>query len=205
MKRVPQAESRFPVVFGDPEEARQYAARHVRLARRMADRFIMRLRALGFEQGRILDAGAGPGEAALRLADAFPEARVTGLDLSEPFLAMARDRAEREGVASRVSFVKGDVQSMPFEADSFEAVVSLNTLHVVDDPVAMLNECERVLTPGGTLLVADVRRSRLGWLEPIFRTGYTAAEVRELAARSDLPPCRVRGGLMFLYLEAGGG
>jgi len=152
VKRVPQAESRFPVLFGDRAEAEQYAARHARLARKMADRFIRRLR-------------------------------------------------ERAGVAARVSFVEGDVQSMPLEDDSFDAVVSVGTLHVVDDPVAMLDECARVLTPDGTLLAADVRRSCLGWLDPIFRTGYTADEVRRLVARSALRPCRVRAGLMFLHLE----
>jgi ubiquinone/menaquinone biosynthesis C-methylase UbiE len=205
VKRIPQAESRFPVVFSDPEEARQYAARHAGLARKMADRFVKRLRALGFEQGRILDAGAGPGDGALRLAAAFPDAKVVGLDLSDPFLTMARESAGRQGVAARISFVKGDVQSMPLEDDSFDAVVSLDTLHVVDDPVAMLNECERILKPDGILMVVDVRRSFLGWLDPIFHTGYTAAEVRRLAARSDLRPCKVSSGLMFLHVEAGGG
>jgi len=202
VKRVPQAESRFPVVLDAVAEAEEYATRHARLARKMADRFARRLRKLGFGGGHILDAGAGPGEVAVQLAAAFPGAEVVGLDLSEPFLAMGRERAEQQGVAARVSFVKGDVQSMPFDADSFDAVVSLDTLHVVADPVAMLDECERVLAPGGLLLVSDVRRSWLAWLDPIFRTGYTPGEVRELAGRSDLRPCRVRGGPMFLDLEA---
>ena len=48
---------------------------------------------------------------------------------------------------------------MPFEDDSFDVVVSVNTFHVVDDPVAMLNEIERILKPEGILGLSCIKRS----------------------------------------------
>lgn len=75
---------------------------------------------------------------------------------------------------------------MPFENESFDAVISLNVLHVVDDPIAMLNEIERVLAPDGIAFISDIRRSWLGLLMPILKTAYSPGEVAQLLQRSRL-------------------
>ena len=181
MKRSP------PEYFQDAEQARSYAQssakRSINIAREV---FVKWLQQQGFSEGRILEVGCGSGEVAIELAIQFPKAKVTGLDLSEPMLEMARASAENAGLSDRVLFKKGDTQSMPFEDKSFDAIVSLNTFHVVKDPVLMVNEIERVLAPDGCLMVTDIRRSWLGLFMPILKTAYTSTEAREVLSRSRL-------------------
>ena len=185
MKRVPDL---FPRILEDPALARRYAESSARRNKAIAKRFIDMLRETGFEKARILDAGCGGGDVLIKLEQACPEAKMVGIDLSEPLLDMARAAAERAGVAGRVSFQTGDVQAMPFEDGSFDVVISLNMLHYVDDPVAMLNEIERVLAPQGVLGLGALKRSWLAPLMPAMKMAYTAAEARELLQRSKLRP-----------------
>jgi ubiquinone/menaquinone biosynthesis C-methylase UbiE len=65
-------------------------------------------------------------------------------------------------------------------------VINVQMLHIVGDPVAMLDELERVLAPGGFLFLADIRRSWLGLLDKVFRTGLTVDEAAALIRRSRL-------------------
>jgi len=203
MKRTPFAESRYAAAFAGIEGARRYDARHGRRARRAGQRLAKSLSELGLAAGRILDAGSAGGHTAIALAEALPAAKVVGLDLCGPLLELARANAEAAGLSGRVSFAVGDVQAMPLEAASFDAVLSIDTLHVVGEPVAMLDECERVLTSDGTLLLRNIRRSWLGRLDAVFRTAYTTREVRELLARSRLRPWKLRSGPVSLSIEAG--
>ena len=195
MKRSPFP---YPRVFDDPEMAREYAVAHANYGKRWGLTHASELLKHGFRKGRILDVGTGSGEGSIALARAFPEARVVGVDLSEPLLEMARSAARDEGLSDRVSFEKGDAESLPLEDDSFDAVVSLSTLHVVENPVAMLNEIERGLASGGWFSVVTLRRSWLGLLEAAIKSSFTPAEVRDLAARSSLRPWKVRAGILWL-------
>jgi ubiquinone/menaquinone biosynthesis C-methylase UbiE len=203
MKRTLFGDTRYAAIFRDAARAERYDAHHGKRARKLGQRLAALLREAGVRGGRVLDAGAGGGHAAVAIAEAMPEANVVGVDLCEPLLQIARDNAKRACVADRVSFVAGDVQKMPFEDDRFEAVVSIDTLHCVDDPVAMVDECERVLAPGGTLLVHNIRRCWAGWLDGVFRTAYTAAEIEQILRRSRLRPWRLTVGFAALRLEAG--
>jgi ubiquinone/menaquinone biosynthesis C-methylase UbiE len=85
-----------------------------------------------------------------------------------------------------VRFERADVQSLPFGDDAFEAVINANMVHLVPAPAAMLNEIERVLKPGGKLLITDLRRSWLGLVEAEIRSALTVNEVEELLCRTNL-------------------
>jgi ubiquinone/menaquinone biosynthesis C-methylase UbiE len=56
----------------------------------------------------------------------------------------------------------------------------------VEDPVAMLDEMERVLTPAGLLFMADIRRSWVGLFDKVFKSGLTVEEAGALVRRSKL-------------------
>lgn len=73
---------------------------------------------------RIVDVGTGTGRAALLFARGG--AHVTGVDASEEMLAVARRRAERDGVT--VTFQQGDAHALPFHERSFDVAVSLRVL-----------------------------------------------------------------------------
>lgn len=203
MQRVPFEQMNLIRIFDDTKAARKYARNHGALAHKLGRRFTRTLKESGFEAGRILDAGCGPGGTVLELAAAFPKAEAVGADLSAPLLEMAQANAEAGSMTGRVSFVHGDVQALPFADGSFDVVVSVNVLHVVSDPVAMLKECRRVLSADGLMLHATLRRSLLGRFVPIFRTAYTKGELEALAQEAGLSGWRVRPGLMWLWLRAG--
>jgi SAM-dependent methyltransferase len=94
-------------------------------------------------RARILDAGCGSGRNMVELAR---HGTVTGIELAEASVALARERGMGEVIA-------GSVLEMPFEADSFDLAVSLDVIEHLEDDLAALRELRRVVAPGGSLLV----------------------------------------------------
>lgn len=101
----------------------------------------------------VLDIGSGPGLLARELADEVgPTGSVVGLDLSPPMLEMGRRRcADRPWVR----FEAGDALQLPFEAASFDAVVTTQVYEYVEDIAGALAEVARVLRPGGLVGILD--------------------------------------------------
>jgi SAM-dependent methyltransferase len=99
-------------------------------------------RALPTTPARILEIGSGTGDGTAALMNVFPDARITGADLSE---AMVKAASEAHPT---VDYKVADASSLPFEAGSFDLVAQLNC------PV-YAKEIKRVLAPGGHVLVAS--------------------------------------------------
>jgi len=99
---------------------------------------------------RALDVCCGTGDLAFALARRG--ARVTGLDFTEPMLAVARQRAAREGA---VEFLQGDALKLPFAAAAFDVVTVGYGLRNLASWEAGLDEMVRVARPGARLLVLD--------------------------------------------------
>jgi len=101
---------------------------------------------------RVLDCGAGTGSTAMLAASkAGSEGRVTLFDVSEQMLAEAKAKGERAGLVDRLEFRIGDMVRLPFEDDSFDAVLSSYSICPLYDPVKGALEMLRVLKPGGLL------------------------------------------------------
>lgn len=92
---------------------------------------------------RILDAGCGSGR---NMVDLSRHGPVTGVELSETSVEIARGRGVGEVLA-------GSVLEMPFDADSFDLAVSLDVIEHLEDDLAALRELRRTVAPGGLLLV----------------------------------------------------
>jgi SAM-dependent methyltransferase len=104
------------------------------------------------EGERVLDVGCGNGAISLGAATAVgPSGRVTGLDVSAPMLALARKRAEEQGI--HVDFVQDDAQTASFDR-SFDVVVSRFGVMFFDDPKAAFANLARATRPGGRLRFA---------------------------------------------------
>ncbi len=172
------------------------------MAEGFGDEYGRKLARWGFTRGRILDAGCGSGATVLRLAGLFPEAELVGIDLSELLLTVAREETAGTGNEPRIRFEKADVQAIPSGDDAFDVIISANMAHLVDDAVAMMNELERVLAPGGFLLVVDLRRSWLGLVEREIRSAFTMPEVHDLLARSRVRPGDIHSGLLWWRFES---
>ena len=185
-------------VFEDIEVARRYDREAGVWARYVSKSFVSVVKRWGVSSGRVLDVGTGTGMLAIEFAKGIPTVEVVGLDLSDVALELARDNAQRSRVSSRVSFEKGDAEDMPFEDDTFDLVISGNTLHLLKNPVRMFNEIQRVLKPGGRFLVSDFRRSWLGILTEHVRSAYSAEEVRDLLRQSELQDWKVKDSFFWL-------
>ncbi len=92
---------------------------------------------------RMLDAGCGSGRNMVELAR---YGTVTGIEISETSVALARGRDVGEVVA-------GSVLEMPFAQDSFDLAVSLDVIEHLEDDLAALRELRRTVAPGGALLI----------------------------------------------------
>jgi ubiquinone/menaquinone biosynthesis C-methylase UbiE len=185
-------------VFEDIEVARRYD-KEIRTWLLYTSRSILSaVKRWGISSGKALDIGTGTGWLSIGFAQGLPGVHVVGLDLSDVVLELARENAQKSGVSSRVSFEKGDAQDMPFEDDTFDLVISSNTLHLLKNPVRMFDEIQRVLKPDGRFLISDFRRSWLGILTEHFRASYSPEEVRELLRQSKLQNWQVKDSFFWL-------
>jgi ubiquinone/menaquinone biosynthesis C-methylase UbiE len=166
--------------------AAEYARKHRKIAEKFGREVAEKLTLRDFEGARILDVGCGFGATAIVLAQALPRCEVLGIDLSDPLLELAIGAAQDASLGGRVTFEKADVQQIPYGDNSFDAVINVQMLHIVEDPVAMLDEMERVLTPAGLLFMADIRRSWVGLFDKVFKSGLTVEEAGALVRRSKL-------------------
>jgi len=194
IKRQPLKET----VFEDEESVRRYAQGISYWMPRLARSFAAIIKKWGMSGGRALDLGSGTGILAMELAKAFPAFEFVGLDLSEAAVQVARDQAAESEVAARVSFEQGDAEDMPFDDGSFDLVVSSNTLHLLNDPIRMFDEVQRVLSPTGRFIISDFRRSWWGALTQHIRAAYTPQEIRDLLRKPTLENWVVQDGLLWL-------
>lgn len=102
---------------------------------------------------QILDVGCGIGGSSLYLADKFG-ASAAGITLSPVQANRATERAAAAGLSDRASFQVADALAMPFADQSFDLVWSLESGEHMPDKQQFLQECYRVLKPGGTFLMA---------------------------------------------------
>jgi ubiquinone/menaquinone biosynthesis C-methylase UbiE len=128
--------------------------------------FELALDGVGGSPSRVLDLGTGTGAAAFVVARRFPEAQVTGADLSNEMLAEARRKTPDE-LAGRVRFEQADAERLPYPDGSFELVSLANM-------IPFFAELARVTAPNGAVVFSfsagpetpiyvppDVLRSRL--------------------------------------------
>jgi ubiquinone/menaquinone biosynthesis C-methylase UbiE len=107
----------------------------------------------------ICDLGAGTGNFTLALADSFPEASYTHLDMDEKMNAYARHKYEQVGL-SNVRIVEEQIQRAQFEAQSFDLVVCVNALNTAPPQLQVLSMIHKWLKPGGHLFLIDFGREQ---------------------------------------------
>ena len=116
----------------------------------------------------VLDAGCGRGVVLTAVAKRVPRGKVIGIDdwrkveQSGNTPAATTRNVELEGVADRVELVTGDLRALPWPPAHFDLVVSALALHsnTPEQRDQALGELVRVLKPGATLVLADIRRAR---------------------------------------------
>ena len=112
---------------------------------------------------KILEVGFGTGHCLVSLAGAVgPNGGVIGVDISDGMLAIARARLENEGLSDRVELHLGDAARLDFiESGTLDGVFMSFTLELFDNPEIprVLQECHRILKPGGRLAVVSMTKT----------------------------------------------
>lgn len=102
---------------------------------------------------RVLEVGSGRGGGASYLSRYKSPQEYVGLDLSDPGIEFCNSYHTVENLR----FVKGDAEDLPFEDDSFDAVVNVESSRCYPNIMSFFSEVRRVLRPGGSFLLTDMR------------------------------------------------
>jgi ubiquinone/menaquinone biosynthesis C-methylase UbiE len=131
---------RFPVDAGSDTPWHTLLKRHLDVPRDVRDRLL-------------LEIGSGRGGLATWLAEHASQPRaVVAADFAASAVRMGRDHADETGVA-RLTWEVADIQTLPHADESFDTVISCETIEHVPDPGTAVRELARVLKQGGRLLL----------------------------------------------------
>jgi SAM-dependent methyltransferase len=163
------------------------------------------LELLGDLNGRtVLDIGCGDGTFAIELAKRGGV--VVGVDSSPAMLEAARTLARQQD--ADIEFHVAAAEQLPFRAEQFDIVTAITILCFIEDATPVFREIERVLCPGGRLVIGELgkwstwamaRRIR-AWLgSRLWQQGYfrTAGRLRRLASHAGLVVQQVRGAIYY--------
>jgi ubiquinone/menaquinone biosynthesis C-methylase UbiE len=102
----------------------------------------------------VLDVACGSGRAVIAMAEAFPNSRFAGIDLSAEAIAAGRAEISRRRVRN-ASLIHGDAGDLWLD-DSFHLVTAFDAIHDQSRPARVLDRIRAALRPGGVLLIQDV-------------------------------------------------
>lgn len=119
---------------------------------------------------RVLDLGCGTGTLTRMLKHRYPTASITGLDIDPAILAIAQHKAG----SLPIHWTRAAATKLPLPSDSYDRILTSLTLHHLKtaDKQRALDECYRVLRPGGQLHVVDFGPPRSAYarvIAPIMR------------------------------------
>ncbi|HTQ33973.1 MAG TPA: class I SAM-dependent methyltransferase [Stellaceae bacterium] len=140
----------------------------------------------GVRQARLVDIACGTGAFLAEVKQNYPRLSVTGVDLSLPYLALAKRRLS---AWSRAALIEGNAESLPFADASVDIVTSIYLFHELPRRArkAVAGEIRRVLKPGGRFIYVDSLQTgdesdydaMLDWFPIAFHEPYYASYLRE--------------------------
>lgn len=127
----------------------------------------------------ILEVGSGRGGGASYISRYFKPQRYTALDIAEGVVNFCNDHHKVDGL----SFVKGFAEKQPFENDSFDYVVNVESARCYSSLDKFFSEVHRVLRPNGGFLFADmIRRGEVDSInEKLQKHGFEIVEKRDIS------------------------
>jgi ubiquinone/menaquinone biosynthesis C-methylase UbiE len=163
---------------------------------------------------KLLEIAPGPGFFAIELSR-LGDFHITGLDISKTFIDIASKNAVKAG--AQVEFRLGNASAIPFPAGSFDFIYCSAAFKNFSEPVKALDEMHRVLRPGGTATIVDLRkdasvgeistyvnqsgRSRFdAWLTTwtfrllLIKRAYTLDQFNRMAAQCQFGRCEINLG-----------
>jgi SAM-dependent methyltransferase len=144
---------------------------------------------------QVLDVGCGTGATTLAVARLLgADGHCTGIDISDPMLAVARARAEREHLPA--DFIRADAQDYPLEPAGFDMFISRFGVMFFADPVQAFANLRHAAAP-------DAQLRFIAWRSASENPFMTAAERAAAPFLPSLPPRRPDGPGQFAFANAG--
>lgn len=158
----------------------------------------------------VLEIAPGPGYLAIEIARRIG-CRVVGVDISRTFVRIANENGAKAGLD--IAFEEGDAADLPLPANGFDFAICTAAFKNFTRPLAALDEMHRVLKPGGTALIIDLRKDfsphairdytkgkglingtiiRWTFNSMLKRRAYTADSIRRLVVQSQFGQGDVR-------------
>ncbi|MBN2682975.1 MAG: bifunctional demethylmenaquinone methyltransferase/2-methoxy-6-polyprenyl-1,4-benzoquinol methylase UbiE [Bacteroidales bacterium] len=103
---------------------------------------------------KILDVATGTADLAIKAAKKT-SAEILGIDISKEMLEIGKKKVEKLGLQNRISLLEADAENLPFQNDSFDAVMVSFGVRNFENLDKGLEEIYRVLKPGGIFLVLE--------------------------------------------------
>jgi ubiquinone/menaquinone biosynthesis C-methylase UbiE len=131
---------------------------------------------------RLLEVGFGPGVVIQRLAKVAAAGHIAGIDLSGEMVEQARARNATAVQSGRVELRHGSVQSLPFDDNSFDKALAINSMQLWPNAVAALQEVHQVIKAGGSIALGFTPYSgqpKKGLTEALTAAGFKQAHVVE--------------------------
>jgi ubiquinone/menaquinone biosynthesis C-methylase UbiE len=176
------------------------------------------------EGATILEVAPGPGYLSIELAK-MGNYHITGLDISTTCVEIAQAKAREAGVD--VDFRQGNASHMLLASDLFDFIVCSAAFKNFSEPVQAMDEMYRVLKPGGTALIIDLRPdasieeiethirkdmaltgfnfllTKWTFQSMLLKRAYPAATIRQFATQSKFKTCTIdEDGIgMYIYLD----
>lgn len=117
----------------------------------------------------VLDVATGTADFAIMAARALPQARVTGIDLSEGMLRIGCGKVQEAGLEKRITLAQGDCLTLPFPDAAFDAATAAFGVRNFENLAAGLAELRRMLKPGGSVVILELSRPEREPARTIFR------------------------------------
>ena len=141
----------------------------------------------GFAGRRVLDVGCGAGVDLVRFVRGG--AAATGVDIADSAVGLARENLRHQSLSAPLCV--GDGERLPFAEDTFDFVYAHGVVQYTSGDQALVDECRRVLKPGGTAFFQVY--NRISWLNALSRVMKVGLEHQDAPVIRKYSPAEFRG------------
>ena len=150
-----------PEVMDTPEEARDYDAMdHAEVNRLFVSDLLEAMEDAGLEGSeQVLDLGTGTAQIPIEMCrQTESPQKIIAVDLAGEMLKVAEENVHQADLQQQIKLELIDAKQLPYEDEFFDVVMSNSIVHHIPEPLSVLAESFRVLSPGGLLFVRDLLR-----------------------------------------------
>ncbi len=121
------------------------------------------------KEGLFLDAATGTGDVALEIVKQRPDAKIIGVDFSEQMVELGKRKISKTGYQNKIEIRSGDITSLPFEDEIFDAAIIAFGIRNIPDYKTGLRDMARVVKNGGKIIILEFTSVQSQFFRLLFR------------------------------------